>query len=370
LTSDFIRASLNGFFKEKKVLSIKLKNDVLLENGIITNVAARISKKLIGFFPIQISFVNKTGESMTLDLLLKSKALDEEVIKGLHLIAASIDPQLSDLFKKSKQYLEFRNSHLKELELYSYLHEKGFKNIPFLYGMHKDPKREIYFFIQSLLDRDSLKIMDSGNQPEKWMSEDILRVIKVITHFHKTVDLTQLSSIQEFLPWHAAELYKKLLSILINESADHKHVNQLVELNNQIDHFQEEAAAIHLHRTIIHNDFNPRNIAVERNGEPIIYDWELAVIDLPHRDVVEFLSFTLPVDFKKEDLLFFLKYHFGLYPGDVWEEWLKAYRYSLKVYIVTRVSFYEVSGILIKYDFSKRILSTAFKMLAFLNDDE
>ena len=144
----------------------------------------------------------------------------------------------------------------------------------------------------------------------------------------------------------------------------------MTELNSQIDHLQEEAAAIQLHRTIIHNDFNPRNIAVEMNGEPIIYDWELAVIDLPHRDIVEFLSFVLPVDFEKKDLFFYLNYHYQFYPNDSWKEWLKAYRYSLKVYIATRVSFYEVSGILIRYDFSKRILNVAFRMLAFLNNDE
>ena len=109
---------------------------------------------------------------------------------------------------------------------------------------------------------------------------------------------------------------------------------------------------------------------MKKNGEPVIYDWELAVIDLPHRDIVEFLSFVLPVNFEREDLLFYLRSHFELYPHDSWEEWLKAYRYSLKVYIATRISFYEVSGILIKYDFSKRILTTAFRMLAFLNDDE
>ena len=69
-------------------------------------------------------------------------------------------------------------------------------------------------------------------------------------------------------------------------------------------------------------------------------------------------------------MIFYLNYYAGLNPAYSINEWMKAYRYSLKTYIATRVSFYEVSGILIKYDFSNRILSVALRMLGFLKEDE
>lgn len=37
------------------------------------------------------------------NLLIKSKAKDIEVLKGLHMIFASIDPKLSDLIKQKKK---------------------------------------------------------------------------------------------------------------------------------------------------------------------------------------------------------------------------------------------------------------------------
>ena len=52
-------------------------------------------------------------------------------------------------------------------------------------------------------------------------------------------------------------------------------------------------------RTLIHNDFNPRNIALRRAPEGLrlsAFDWELATIGAPQRDLAELLCFVLPPD--------------------------------------------------------------------------
>lgn len=50
--------------------------------------------------------------------------------------------------------------------------------------------------------------------------------------------------------------------------------------------------------TLIHNDCNPRNLCLRksdgRKHRTCLYDWELATLDVPQRDVVEFLGFVLP----------------------------------------------------------------------------
>ena len=55
-------------------------------------------------------------------------------------------------------------------------------------------------------------------------------------------------------------------------------------------------AARMLPRTLVHHDFNPRNIALRTT--PLgprfcAFDWELAAYDLPQRDLVELLCFVL-----------------------------------------------------------------------------
>ncbi len=370
ITSDFIQSNLNGSFKDKNIVKIKTKNIDFLENGILTNIASKVNKKIIGFIPFQIEYELSDNTLMTKNGLIKSKPLDEEVVKGLHMLAASINPELSDLLNDSKPNLEYNKSHLKEIELYEYLYEKGFKNIPEYYGKHIDSKREIHMLIQERLDPSSMEIMNSENQPELWKQKDILAVIKTITKYHQNVSLKDFEHVEEFKPWKSMELYKKLMSILITECTSDKNGIALSRLYDEIDCLEKEASSINLRKTIIHNDFNPRNIAIAKGGFPIIYDWELSMEDFPHRDIMEFLSFVLPLDLKKEEFYFYLNEHYKLYHYANWGEWLKAYEYSLKVYIVTRLSFYEVSGILMKYDFSERVLNTALTMLEYLRDHE
>ncbi len=48
-----------------------------------------------------------------------------------------------------------------------------------------------------------------------------------------------------------------------------------------------------LRQTLVHNDFNPRNVCFRSDGRPLIYDWELAMADVPHRDLAEMLTFSL-----------------------------------------------------------------------------
>ena len=51
--------------------------------------------------------------------------------------------------------------------------------------------------------------------------------------------------------------------------------------------------------TLIHGDFNPRNVGFRRSdaGPSLVaYDWELATVDVPQRDLVELLAFVGPED--------------------------------------------------------------------------
>jgi aminoglycoside phosphotransferase (APT) family kinase protein len=47
-------------------------------------------------------------------------------------------------------------------------------------------------------------------------------------------------------------------------------------------------------RTLIHNDFNPRNCVVGAETFLRAFDWELAEFGLPQRDAIEMLCFVMP----------------------------------------------------------------------------
>ncbi|WP_422107372.1 phosphotransferase [Winogradskyella sp.] len=368
INPDFIKSSLNGFFRDKDIETIEIVDEAHVDTGILTNIASKTTTKVTGFIPFRVAYRHFANTKAQKDILIKSKPMDMDVIKGLHTVAASINPELSDLIKNTSQHLEYHQCHLKEVEIYDFLQKSNFEHYPFLFGKHIDPNREIYMLMINFIDKNEMQIMNSENNPDLWNSSQIISVIEAITKFHKIAKAHQFRHVQDFKPWNSKALYKKLMSILINECSSEENQSILKRLYNQIHYLEEEALSINIEKTIIHNDFNPRNIAVKKNDLPVIYDWELAVRDFPHRDIVEFLSFVLPLNFKKETFYFYLQEHFRLYDSPhPWETWLKTYKYTLKVYIITRLSLYEVSGLLIPYDFSNRVLNTALRMLKYLN---
>jgi aminoglycoside phosphotransferase (APT) family kinase protein len=67
-----------------------------------------------------------------------------------------------------------------------------------------------------------------------------------------------------------------------------------------------------LPRTLIHNDFNPRNIALRREGGRLrlcAYDWELATLGVPQHDLAEFLCFVLNPRLDRDEIHHYLEFH-------------------------------------------------------------
>jgi hydroxymethylglutaryl-CoA reductase (NADPH) len=376
LTGAFLGNCLSHF--DQRVLSVELKENNALENGILTHIAQRVSKKLIGFESLKLSYQNGTGGPVEKTVLLKSKALDDEVIKGLHVIAASIDPELSDLIKEYRHELEFDGCHLKEGEAYCFLQEHSANYIPQFYGEYRNEEREIFLFMIEYLDPAQLNLFNSGNSPEQWTSVHIEEGIRTAQHFHrlfreKGLIADRVKSInREFEPWKANALYNKLVSLLIAEEEDPLRKVELEDLLDASLRLEELKEKIAVPKTVVHNDYNPRNIAVRDNGALAVYDWELAVLDYPHRDIVEFLSFVLAEDYADEELMRYLDFHyqFNRSENPSRSDWYTTYEYAITEFIITRAVFYEVAGIVIKYDFSRRILDNALRMLRILRSND
>lgn len=363
VNSGFIQKIVSPYIGEKIVNIQVLKGAV--DNGILMNLSKRVNRKLIGFIPVEIEVAHQN-----ISILLKSKATGFDTIKGLHLMAASINPALSDSITKYKEVLEYANCHCKELEVAAFIHQNSLNIAPRYYGQLFDEKREIFLFAQERLSPTEMTLMDSENKPELWTSSIINATIDAIHLFHKTYRQTAADkrpkSVTPFCFEKAIPLYTKLIDIAIEEDAQKE--NFLKDLLQSISQKQEVSS---LFKTLVHNDFNPRNIAVRGSGEICIYDWELAVVNYPHRDIVELLSFTLPPDFTCEQLMRFLKYHLCLNKEENidWDSWKQGYILTLKEYILSRILFYCAAEVVMKLKFADRIYLNAVRMLGFMEED-
>lgn len=367
-----IKAEINTNFltqilllqKNEIIGRVRFIDKNLVQNGIIITLTSRINKKLTGFVPLEVISNQQTSQ-----ILLKSKPLDQEVIQGLHFMAASIDPKLADLISKYADVLEYKNTHLKEIQLYEWIHTLSKNYTPKYLGSYKNENREIYIIAQELLSEENLLLYNTENQPHLWSANHIKSTITVINDIHQSFihSPNVPSTIQHFEAYQALELYQKFATIIALEYDDAHWQPLTAQLKKFIPELKTEHDALQLPKTIIHNDFNSRNIAIRDNGEVCIYDWELVVWDFPHRDIVEFLSFVLPQDFEPKQLFEYLSFHYHLQIEQFqWEDWKAGYIYALKAYLVTRVSFYMTGKIMVDYPFAERVFLNAFRMLELL----
>jgi thioester reductase-like protein len=100
--------------------------------------------------------------------------------------------------------------------------------------------------------------------------------------------------------------------------------------------------------TLIHNDFNPRNLAFRREGGSLrlcAYDWELAGIGMPQHDLAELLCFTLTEGCTPDDILAHLDLHRLCLQESTGstinpDQWRLGFRLSLRYLLVSRLALY------------------------------
>jgi len=345
---------------------VSFDNEIHLDNGILTDLTKKITKKVIGF--IQADIYNADGQHYP--LLLKSKALGKEVLDGLHFMASNVSVDLADILAKHYNALEYKDNHIKELAVYEALQNIGFPYMPRLYGTVKNRDREIYLILMERLDSRNMLLMNSESTPEKWTIPLIKKTMDSIhiVHVNFQYDKDKLESIEVFAIQKALKLYNAF--VVLNRK-DYDYLNadcRFDELTDFINDWSKNGYNPKSKMSLIHNDFNPRNIAIRANGDPCIYDWELSTYGIPHRDIFELLAFTLTPDFECSDLVDLLKYHFALVKSInnedySWADYLHDFKLGGQAFIISRVNFYLTGSILMNYPFIESVFTTSFKML-------
>jgi hydroxymethylglutaryl-CoA reductase (NADPH) len=117
---------------------------------------------------------------------------------------------------------------------------------------------------------------------------------------------------------------------------------------------------------LIHNDFNSRNVGIRhtRCGPRLVaYDWELATIGAPQRDLAEFLCFALPASVDGCGLSRWIERHrtrlerqsgFSL-QRHLWHD---GFRSALADVLITRLAFYALIHRVRPQAFLPRVVET------------
>jgi hypothetical protein len=313
-------------------------------------------QKLVGLVPLRLWLGGENPGA--LDVVVKAKPLDEEVAVAMGAIASLGGERLVETFLRWGDWIGFKGAQGRELALYRSAPPGIRRVMPRIYGVHEDSRREAYLVIMERLD-EQVVLKDTADDVTGWTREHVDAALTGIAGAHaewlgredELLAQPWLAPVPDV--WRLGEMREFWFAVAEHNAAAHPGWIDPVTLRAILDavaDFPEWWAELEdMPRTLVHNDFNPRNIALRKDDLSLVaYDWELATLHVPQRDLAELLAFTLPPDVDAARVEHHLEVHRGalerasgieLDP----ERWRRGYRLALRDFAITRGGLYLVA---------------------------
>ena len=383
LTKQFVSKVLHKSWTQDANL-ISVKNQAATTDGssIITELTSRKAKKFIGHKFVSLE-LEKDGKVWERKAVIKSKPIDQEVILMLQSYASISGPKIASLINQHRDHLGFTNCHSKEIEVYRMTDPKITKYMPEIMGTLVDRSREAFLVIMETFE--DLDCLDKADVPDAWTKSDIQVAIHGAASFHSMYFGKQLQD--NNLPWliedapsskiclPMKELFRVMLGSNRTEFPDLVTGEAFQIGNDIVDDLENMWRDMdQLPHTLIHNDFNPRNLAInncEIEGPKLFaYDWELATWHIPQRDLMELLAFTISEHFSKWDIDELIEQHRDLLSKESGLDinpdlWLTGCQRSIQDFFINRLGFYLLGHTSRNYEFVDRLVANSIRLLKY-----
>ncbi len=324
------------------------------EESIVAELTAWRSGTQSGLFHASVEAIGDDGSPRDVRLFVKAKSQDTQSIDVAVALAGLTSPTLRDEVHRFRDDLGLSRSHVRELAIYQ-LDDVGIRaHTPRPVLIERDDSRRRWVVVlESIADAALI----NANDPARWDDESIDAALTGLASIHSA----WLGRTSELMrqPWLVPRDESKWIELapLWRELARHAHVRstafaapRLRRIHDELVDDVESWAGVlaSTPRTLIHNDFNPRNIALRSGSGGLrlcAFDWELATIGAPQRDLAELLSFVLPPDAGRDAVARWVERYRSLlavesgvaFPRTEWE---LGFRAALCELLVDRLSFY------------------------------
>ena len=348
-------------------------------DSIITELTARNQEKLLGLIPFRVSYTHQAQTHHNVEIVVKSKPIDQEVILLANKMAGMCNSTLGDLYERFKLRSESFKCHLKELAILGQKDERFTRNVPKIYGIYQDEKREVFLAVMERLQ--NMMLMGNVDNPAAWKKEYVEAAIHGMAELHSIwYGRDKELKDQPWIGYVQTSTAIKEQKPLFKEMAIHGGAEfpELItkeilmcclELIDTVDVWWTEFDA--MPKTLIHNDFNPRNIALRQvEGKPHLcaFDWELATIHVPQRDLAELLSFVTTGDTTPEQIDGYIELHRrrleefsqSAIPQDTWR---RGYELSLYDFAISRLAMYVMAHTFKQYSFMEHLLTNNSRLI-------
>lgn len=349
-------------------------------SSILSDLTKTELSKLVGHFGFFIDYEPHDAPNTVKQtrIVLKAKATDEETVNMINKIAQGCGGRLATKYEYFKFDTGFKKCHIRELAIVSLDHPVVKRLLPKTYYAKRNDQSEIYVYAMEYLEEVSH--LNSIDAIDIWTPDDIRVALRDIAHFHAIYydNIEELKKAEwiDYPTRHKMIQMKDLWSeLLAHNSRDFPELwtkevslicQRIIDNISWIWHGLEEAP-----RTLVHNDFNPRNVCLRKFPEGLrlcAYDWEMATIHVPQHDVAEFLSFTLPSTVTVEERHNYVNYYreqLEIATGKTLDsgKFLKIFDFACFDLAINRLGLYTMAHTFKDYRFLPRVLQTHFNYL-------
>lgn len=289
--------------------------------GILNDIASIRLGNGVGMRRYRVTYASPaTNRPLEVELVIKDKAKDRVMHDLVAETATLCDAELGQQCSRFESALGLARSHVRELALYRDPHPRIAQHMPRCYGVSVNATRGIWSLaIEYLKDAE---LVGAAEASSRWTSAHVDAAICGAASIH-SVWYGRENDLRS-MPWAPPEITPAdavTMSSLWRSLASFSDAfygtwtgGALLPLQVQfirtIGSWWQELAA--LPGTLIHNDYNPRNLAFRRESggrKVCVYDWELARIGIPQHDLAELLCFVLPEESGAEDLAWWQELH-------------------------------------------------------------
>lgn len=347
-------------------------------SSIVSELSARgVGDKLVGLFPLRLHHHSSAGAGVV-EVVAKVKPLDDEVILASNKVASLCGGELAVAYSRWRDWTGFHGTHVRELAIYRQADERLRAVLPRVYGIAEDPRREAYVIVMERLDGDVV-LKDTADDPSSWTPVLVDVALQQIAGVHAI----WLGREDELLAerWlgrvmtadrmaEMRDLWRALVEHNANQHplwADAIGAMRVAESIPGVRRWWRELEG--MPRTLVHNDFNPRNVALRRDRRRLVaYDWELATLHVPQRDLVELLAFVLSAGTDEATVERHVEVHRSALQAASGvaldrDRWRHGYRLALRDFALTRLQLYMMGATQQEYPFLGRVVATVERLL-------
>lgn len=272
------------------------------------------SNKIVGVYPYRIGYTHRNGESRTVDVMVKAKPDQESILRVyqglLDQCGVKLESSLSELLRNS----DYWTPNLKEAVLFRDFERELTPYLPRSIGVYMEEASSYTLRLEEKLPAGSVILDPDDDTTKDWEPSFFPITLSALADVHARflnnyqplLDTGYFFVCEAEVMGQARELWRAFFQMLQTSFGEvmtpgvvRSHQTILSTLPDWYAQVDKQP------KTLLYGDVNPQNLAFAKTEEDrfqlSIFDWERAVISMPQRDLAEFLVYTLPDGFDKQD---------------------------------------------------------------------